>query len=357
MKNSLPRQLFILAVTIMSVSAVFAQVSPTNILFIGNSYTHYNDMPGIFKDFAIEKGYSVNVEMSAKSNHTCKMHCERAELFEKIKSKKWEYVVIQGFSRELCHEPEYLDTSFVPYFNRIVDSVYTNNSCTNVLLYLTWGYNNGIQENEEMNTFLKMGDKIVTGYQYIADLYALPIVPVGMVWRSIHLSHPDYPLYDPDNMHPSKTGSFLIASTFFSSIFKTLPADSSNYTLDEQTTEIIKNAAYKYVLTNVDRFKLRQNTADVKFERTEKGKYLVHCKSYFQNCTSIKWEFGDSTSSNLNFVSHQYKKPGTYFVKLVVDDSCGQRVIQKKVVFVAPKKSKKVKTSEQGTKTNKTKRI
>lgn len=357
MMKGLYLRLISLVFTFLCGSIVFGQVSPTNILFIGNSYTHYNDMPVIFKDLAIEKGYSVNVEMSAKSNHTCKMHCDRTEMFEKIKSKKWDYVIIQGFSRELCHDPEYLDTSFVPYFNRIIDSVYTNNSCTNVLLYMTWGYNNGIHDNDELNNFVKMGDKIVTGYQYIADLYSLPIVPVGMVWRSVHVSHPEFPLYDPDNMHPAKTGSFLIASTFFSSIFKTLPADSSNYSLDEKTAETIKTAAYNYVLTNVDRFKLRQNTADVRFERTDKGKYLVHCKSYFQNCSSIKWEFGDSTSSNLNIVSHQYKKPGTYIVRLVVNDSCGERVIHRKVFFVAPKKPKKIKPSTPVTKTNKSKRI
>jgi hypothetical protein len=48
-----------------------------NILFIGNSYTHYNNMPKIFDQLASSKGYDLQVEMFAKSSHTCKMHSER----------------------------------------------------------------------------------------------------------------------------------------------------------------------------------------------------------------------------------------------------------------------------------------
>ncbi len=357
MKTSIFLKYLILLISLLSISTSYTQVSPTSVLFIGNSYTHYNNMPEIFNAFAVEKGISVNVEMSAKSNHTCKMHCEREEMFDKIKSKKWDYVVIQGFSRELCHDPEYLDTSFVPYFNRIIDSVYSNYSCTNVLLYMTWGYNNGIHDNEECGTFIKMGDKIAKGYQYIADLYSLPIVPVGLVWRSVHLSHPEYPLYNVDDMHPSETGSFLIASTFFSSIFKTIPADSSNYKIDVKTAKVIKTAAYNFVLKNVDIYKLRQNTFDVKFERTKMSKYVVHCKSNFPNATSVTWDFGDSISSNKNIATHYYQKAGTYFVRLVVNDSCGERIFYRKVFFIEPKKPKKIKPSKPITSTNKNRKI
>ena len=357
MKNNIFLKFFFLFVSLFSVSYSFSQSTSTNILFIGNSYTHYNDMPVIFNELAVEKGYSVNVEMSAKSNHTCKMHCERDELFEKIKSKKWDYVIIQGFSRELCHSPEYLDTSFVPYFNRIIDSVYSNYSCTNVLLYMTWGYNNGIHDNEECDNFIKMGDQIVKGYKYIADLYSLPVVPVGMVWRSIHLSHPEYPLYNVDDMHPSETGSFLIATTFFSSIFKALPSDSSNYKIDVKIAKVIKTAAYNYVLKNVDIYNLRQNTFDVKFERTKTSKYVANCKSNFPNASSVTWYFGDSTSSNKKVVSHYYRKPGSYVVKLVVNDSCGERIVYRKILFVEPKKPKKITPSKPVTSTNKNRKI
>jgi hypothetical protein len=330
---------------------------PMNVLFIGNSYTHYNNMPNIFQEIAVSKGVKINVEMSAKSNHTCKMHCERPEMFEKIASKKWDYVVLQGFSRELGHDPEYLDTSFVPYFNQIVDSVYSNNACTNVLLYMTWGYSKGIPDNPELSTFQKMSDKIAQGYQYISDLYSVPIVPVGKVWETVHLNYPQINLYVEDNMHPSINGSYLIASTFYSAIFKATPADGFQSKLDDETAEIIQTNAYNYVSANLDRFDLKLNTLEVKYERTSKGLFIASCKSYYPNATSLLWDFGDGITSDQAVYSHRYKKAGIYNISLKVVEPCGERIIYRKVYFKDLKKPKKNKPSVPVTSSEKSKKI
>ncbi len=356
------KQFFIIRILILLLSlftgfVTFANVEPMNVLFIGNSYTHYNNMPNIFQEIAVSKGVKINVEMSAKSNHTCKMHCERPEMFEKIKSKKWDYVVIQGFSRELTHAPAYLDTSFVPYFNRIIDSVYSNNPCTNVLLYMTWGYKNGIHDNPDLDTYQKMSDKIAQGYQYIADLYSLPIVPVGQVWETVHENHPDINLYVEDNQHPAINGSFLIACTFYSAIFKASPEDGFTSTVDPKVAKIIQQASYNYISNNIERYKLRQNTLDVRYERTETGQFLAHCKSYYPNATSVHWDFGDNNSSDLPNVEHRFKREGVYSIVLTVNDNCGQRIIYRKVYFKDPKKPKKIKPSVPVTTSNQPKKI
>jgi hypothetical protein len=330
-------------------TSVMATIEPMNVLFIGNSYTHYNNMPGIFQDIAVSKGVKINVEMSAKSNHTCKMHCAREELFEKINSKKWDYVVIQAFSRELGHDPAYLDTSFVPYFNRIIDSVYTNNACTNVLLYMTWGYKNGQKENPEMDTYQKMSDKIAQGYQYISDIYSLPIVPVGQVWETISKNYKDINLYVEDNQHPSIYGSFLIACSFYSAIFKATPKDGFiSKGIDTVSANIIQETVYNYISTNIERYNLRKNTLGVKYETTSNGNFIANCKAYYPSATSVHWDFGDNSISDQSNIIHHYKKPGTYSVSLTVEEPCGKRIVLRKVYFkevkkVVKKKSKKVK--------------
>ena len=101
-------------------------INPMKILFIGNSYTHYNSMPELFERLAKSKKIKIDVVMNARSNHTFKMHCQRPEMFETIRSKKWDYVVLQGFSRELMYEKEVIDTASLPYFKQILDSVYSN---------------------------------------------------------------------------------------------------------------------------------------------------------------------------------------------------------------------------------------
>ncbi len=321
------------------------QVQPMNILFIGNSYTHMNKMPELVQKMAESKGYRVNVEMDAKSGHSFKMHTERPELFEHIKQKKWDYVVLQGFSRELSYSPGYIDTASIPYFNKIVDSIYTNNPCTNILLYMTWGYKEGFADRPEVDTYEKMSDSIRKGYQYLSAIYNLPIVPVGDVYRLIR-KKTNINLYAEDMQHPTKDGSYVIASTFYSAIFKTSPLNAYNKTIDSKNAEIIQNTAYDYVIKNLDVYKLKQNTLKVKYERTANGEYLVHCDANYPNACSVKWSFGDGAHSVEKTISHKYKKAGTYYVILEVDDVCGVRKIRRKVTFVEPPSPTKNKKSK-----------
>jgi len=90
----------------------FAQ--PMRVLFVGNSYTHYNNMPKLFEQMADSKGVKLEVLMDAKSSHTFQMHSKRPELYKSINSAKWDYVVLQGFSRELAQERPVIDSMSIP---------------------------------------------------------------------------------------------------------------------------------------------------------------------------------------------------------------------------------------------------
>lgn len=328
-----------------SFAVVSNAVEPMNVLFIGNSYTHMNKMPALFEQIAHSKGVKINVEMSAKSNHTFKMHCERPELFIDIKKKKWDYVILQGFSRELSFEPSYLDTATIPYMNKIIDSIYINNPCTNVLLYMTWGYENGYQELEQINSYDKMSERVKSGYKYISEIFALPIVPVGDVWKQMR-SYNKIHLYQNDHQHPTLEASYLIACTFYTAIFKASANGGYIPKINKKSAEKIQATAYNYVIENLDTFNLLRNTLKVKYERTSKGEFYAYCKANYPNADSIIWDFGDGQSSALQEVTHKYKKEGFYYVKLTVNDQCGTREIYRKVEFKAPAKPSKRKPSK-----------
>lgn len=307
------------------------------VLFIGNSYTHMNKMPEMFEQIATSKKMKIEVTMDAKSNHTFKMHSERPELFQTIKSKKWDYVVIQGFSRELMYDYTQIDTASIPYFNKIVDSVLLNNPCTNILLYMTWGYKEGSSLMPETDTYLKMADRISNGYKYLSNIYDFPIVPVGDVHRYVREKYPTLNLYQEDNQHPMPLTSYMIASSFYSAIFKQSPTEAMvPKSVNPEDAKIVQNAAYKIVSENIDKYRLRKNTLDVTFERTKSGAFYAYCKSYYANAKSVHWDFGDGTSSKEKNVAHRYKVAGSYFIKLTVEDSCGVREIYRKVYFKEP---------------------
>jgi len=321
-------------------------INPMKILFIGNSYTHYNNMPELFGKLAKSKKVKIDVVMNAKSNHTFKMHCQRPEMFETIRSEKWDYVVLQGFSRELMHDKEVIDTATIPYFNRIVDSVYSNHSCTNILLYMTWGYKNGFISENDTLTYDDMSNRIQRGYEYLSDLNKLSIVPIGQIWKSFRKNYPSVEIYQEDGQHPNILGSYLIASGFYSSIFKSNPSGGFYPKIDSSTANKIQSTAYKYISKNLDLFGLKKNTLEFDYTRTKKGEYIASGSANFPNADSLNWVLDSKIVSKKSDFEYKFKKEGTYYIKLLVFDKCGIREIYRKAIFRAPPPPKSNKKSK-----------
>jgi hypothetical protein len=312
-----------------------------NVLFIGNSYTHMNKMPEMFRQMATSKKIKINVKMSAKSSHTFEMHAKRPGLYEDINSGKWDYVILQGFSRELAKPIEEIDTASIPFINQILDSLYKNNPCVKVLLYMTWGYKTGIQGDSLCDTYSKMTDQIEYGYRYIGGIFDLPIIPVGRVWEKVRNDFPHINLYQGDEQHPTEYGSFLAASTIYSSVFRTSPELLYIPDIDIEKARLIQETAHHYVKKNLSECKLDRNIHKIFYQTLKSGKFKLSCSSNYPNSTFIEWDFGDGTTSNKYNVTHYYKQAGKYTVRLTIHDNCGVRIINKYVYFNEPPVKKK----------------
>jgi hypothetical protein len=322
-----------------------------SILFIGNSYTHMNVMPKIFEKLCKDKEKPVYVQMNTRAGASFSVHTTRSDMFEAIRSRKWDYVILQGYSREFAHNYDRIDKETLPYLNTIVDSVKKNNPCTNVLFYLTWGYKNGFQDIPEIDSYDKMANNIINGYTYISSCYDFPIVPVGIVWKNIRTKYPEVNLYDADDQHPNKNGSYLSACTFYASIFKESPEGAITSTIDSKTASIIQKEAGNFVLSNLEGLCLNRNYFGIQSERTNTGKYKLMLNANFSHLANYKWDLGNGVVKTDKDVVYYYKSPGKYKIKLTVDDICGQRVYTRIVKFEAPPKpvvKKKSKPSRKG---------
>jgi hypothetical protein len=289
-------------------------------------------MPKIFKDLANSKNINVDVHMSAKSSHTFQMHSERADLYRDIRREKWDYVVLQGFSRELSTDIGTIDTMVIPYVKRIVDSIYHQNPCTTILLYETWGYEQGFPEDSVNMSFQLMNDHIHQGYLYLSKLFDFPIVPVGKVWETVKENNLSIQLYQDDLQHPSKYGSYLAACSFYAAIFKQNPNTTFTDGISPESAKYIQNTSFSIVDQNMTRYLLNRNMVNVK-STSKDGKYKVECSANFPKAKSIVWNFGNGKTSNLFQTQHSYSRPGTYTITITIQDSCGERVLKKKVIF------------------------
>lgn len=297
-----------------------------------------NAMPKIFEKLCKEKDKPVYVQMNTRSGASFLVHSTRDDMYEAFRSRKWDYVVLQGFSRELSLGYDKIDEESLPYLNTIVDSVKFSNPCANVLLYLTWGYKNGYEEIQEIDSYDKMANNIIDGYTYISTCYDFPIVPVGVVWKNIRTKYPEINLYDADNQHPNKNGSYLAACTFFASIFNESPEGAITSTIEGKTAAIIQKEAGNYVLSNLKSLGLNKNDFSVQSERTKAGKYKLMLNANYSHLATYKWELGNGIVKTEKEIVYYYKSPGKYKVKLTVDDICGQRVYTRLVKYEAPLK-------------------
>lgn len=228
-------KLLIAFFTLISLS-FFSIAEDKNILFIGNSFTHYNDMPKYFDSICVFEHKEVNVGMFAKSNHTLNMHSKREDLYHTIEREKWDVVIIQGFSREFAQPDSVIIKETIPYFDRIYSAIMENNPETKVFLYMTWGYKYGYKNQKWNNSQKKMLKNIRHGYQLIADEYNLPVIPVGEVWYNV-FNKKKLNLYQKDNHHPNKYGSILVASSVYVGLFN---QSLHPYDFDGMNTENLK---------------------------------------------------------------------------------------------------------------------
>lgn len=340
------RLLLIYSILVIGFHSYANSSDSLKVLFIGNSYTHMNSMPKIFERICKEKKKPVFVQMNTMAGASFQVHFSRNDMFEVIKSKKWDYIVLQGYSRELSHSYDKIDQETLPPLSKIIDTVNVYNPCTNILFYMTWGYKNGFKESLENDTYEKMTYNISNGYRYIASCYDFPVVPVGLVWSKVRSKYPDINLYDEDEAHPNKNGSYLSACTFYCSIFKESVEGVYTGTVDSKIATAIQKEASDYVLTNLKELGLDRNYFFVKAQRTSSGKYKLSLNASYSNTASYSWDLGNGVIKNDRQLEYYYKKAGTYKVKLVVTESCGTRVFTRTIKYETPSKPINYKNSK-----------
>ena len=107
---------------------------------------------------------------------------------------------------------------------QLADSVYANNFCTEVMMYMTWGRKNGDPQWAPISTFDGMNDRLRSAYLRMADSVQGSVSPVGSAWKYVRENYPSIELYNADESHPSVAGTYLAACTFYASIFRKHPS-------------------------------------------------------------------------------------------------------------------------------------
>lgn len=185
-----------------------------NILFVGNSYTYYNDMPeAYFKKAAEEAGYHVTVTAITKGGaylhqYADPEHERGKRLRQEIDGRHYDIAVIQEQSlNPIKDESDFLDG--VRDMKALIDAEH-------FVLYATWGRNMGSATLEELAlTRAEMTEKLSLAYNKAAKLYDMRVAEVGKAF--LHYE-PRNDLYDEDLSHPSAIGSAIAAGVIWETV-------------------------------------------------------------------------------------------------------------------------------------------
>jgi len=174
----------------------------TNLLFIGNSLTYTNDLPGLVEKYAKTKGIIVKTEMIAFPNYALEDHWNDKEIQKLVKSKNYDYIIVQqGPSSQ-----EFGRTSLLEYGKKL------NNLCNEnkakLVFFMVW------PSKRYYHTY----DGVIKNYTNAADQFKALLCPVGKVWKVHFDKTNDFSYYGEDGFHPSIKGSKIAAEVIVKSI-------------------------------------------------------------------------------------------------------------------------------------------
>ena len=306
-----------------------AYAQPTNVLFVGNSYTHMNNLCKMYERLANSKGKNVFADTLAVSGSSLQGHTLRENTYKKMKARNWDYVFIQGYSRELSRDSAIIAVQTIPYAQQLIDSIKRYNPCISVYYYMTWGYADGFKDSIPDDSYTLMQERIHDGYLQLSEATGnYPVAPVGMVWKQMRETYPDLNLYAPDNAHPSPYGSYIAACTFFTAIYKESPLGGTFPKKVEQPyAENIQKMATEYVLTYYPRYHLDTlqvpEKDDLSLDFSIREKWLsISLYNRSDKGDQLRWDFGDGKTSTKRHPKHYYAKAGKYTVTLYVKKDC-----------------------------------
>lgn len=217
------------------------------ILFIGNSYTHYNSMPSrLFAPIAKAAGYTVIVDSVMKGSYTLQSFADPNDAYgskvhEALNSGvQYDYVVIQEQSSRPVSDPALFYEGV-----RSLDKLIKENGAKTVL-YSTWGRETGHSLLNTMGwTNESMTWDLAAKYTAIGKELNAIVANAGLAFYDVYAGNKGVDIYNDDKTHPSLEGSYLAALTIFAAIFGETPVGISyRYTISEENAAILQQAAH-----------------------------------------------------------------------------------------------------------------
>jgi hypothetical protein len=221
----------ILALVVAAAMGVHAQpVTPVRVLFIGNSLTSANDLPGMVASLARIAGEPrIECEAIAFPNYSLEDHWNRGDAAKAIARGGWTTVILQQGPSALP-ESQVLLREYSRKFDALI-----RRAGAKTALYSVWPF------SSRRGDF----DGVKASYQAAAHDVGGQLLPVGEAWRAVWRRDARIALYGSDGFHPSQEATYLAAAVIYERLTgKAPPPPPPSLAIPAERTAVIRQAAH-----------------------------------------------------------------------------------------------------------------
>ena len=185
------------------------------VFFIGNSYSF--GVPERFRKMAESRGRKVRVGHSTFAGWTLAKHAAHPPTLQKLRSGKWDVVVIQEQSLLPARNERIRRKGMDHAVSFLVSEARAAGAVP--LLYQTWGRRDGDPDFPE-DDFINMNSRVRKGYRSASEnAGGVTVVPAGDAWEREFMAGRGRDLFVDDGSHPSSYGNEITAREFYRVIF------------------------------------------------------------------------------------------------------------------------------------------
>lgn len=216
------------------------------ILFVGNSHTYTNDLPGMFFEMAQAGGHGVDVYDLTEGSYTLQRFSDPEDelgeiLTDALQSEPWDFVVLQENTNAAVAFNAKKD--MYPYARKLDEMIKAAGGQTAFLM--TWAPEEGAGAfSREM-----VQGQLAAGYRTIAEELDALLIPGGEVFAKALEQDEELQLWGEDGQHPSVEGTYLAACTAYALLFQETPVGNPYLAdLDQDKAQELQGMAQAFIL-------------------------------------------------------------------------------------------------------------
>jgi len=217
-----------------------AKKTSYKVLFIGNSYTFYNDGVDFYLQELLETDTLATdmkyiMESVTVGAYTLERHWGDPVTFNKLVSDSWDFVVLQEQSTRPINNID-LFYDYSRHFDTLIRKRQAETA-----FYMTWA-----RKDQPLDI-----TPIDAAYSSISEELHADLAPVGRAFEYVISNHPEISLHIEDNKHPTVAGTYLAACIFEITLFGKDPTTSTFVPsgLTAERAQIIRGAAKDFMKT------------------------------------------------------------------------------------------------------------